>query len=74
MDIALLLFIISSTAPLILYKRALLIPNLDIICSSFLKVLLVNLYYAFSIVYTPSNYIAILGGYSIGEGHRIKSI
>ena len=48
--------------------------NLDIICSSFLKVLLVNLYYASSIVYTQSNCAAMLGRYSVGERYKIKGI
>jgi hypothetical protein len=49
-------------------------PNLNIICSSFLGVLLVDSYYASSMVYTLSNYIAMLGGYSIGKGHGIKGL
>ena len=65
----------SLTAPLILYKQVLLILNPDIICLSFLRVLLVDLYYASSIVYTPFNYVvAILGIYSVGEGHGVKDL
>ena len=48
--------------------------SLDIIYLSFLKVLLVDLYYASSIVYTPSNCIAILDGYSVSKGYKIKNI
>ena len=48
--------------------------SLDIIYLSFLGVLLIELYYAFFIVYTSSNYVAMLGGYSIGEGYEIKSV
>ena len=65
----------SLTTPLILYKRALLIPNPDIIYLSFLGVLPVDLYYTSSIVYTPSNYIiAMLGIYSISKGRGIKGL
>jgi len=65
----------SLTTPLISYKRALLILNPDIIYLSFLEVLLVDLYYASSIVYTLFNYIiAMLGTYSIREGHKIKGL
>ena len=75
MDIVLLLFIMSLTAPLISYKQALLIPNPNIICLSFLGVLLVDLYYASSIVYIPFNcVVAILGIYSIGKGHGVKGL
>ena len=35
---------------------------------------MVDLYYAFFIVYTPSNYITMLGRYSVGEGHKIKNV
>ena len=48
--------------------------NLDIIYLSFLGVLLVDLYYAFFIVYTPSNCVAILGGYSVGLKCKIKGV
>ena len=48
--------------------------NLDIICLSFLGVLLVDLYYASFIVYILSNCVAILGGDSVGEGYRIKGV
>jgi len=65
----------SLTAPLISYKRVLLILNLDIICLSFLGVLLVDLYYTSSIIYTLFNYIiAMLGIYSIGKGCGIKGL
>jgi len=65
----------SLTAPLILYKQALLILNLNIIYLSFLGVLLVDLYYASSMVYTPSNYIVtILGIYIIGKGRGIEGL
>ena len=73
MDIALLLFMMSLTAPLISSKQVLLILNLDIICLSLLGVLLIDLYYAFSIVYTLFNcVVAILGGYSIGKDVGLK--
>jgi len=65
----------SLTAPLISYKRALLILNLDIICLSFLGVLLIDLYYTSSIVCTLFNYVvAMLGVYSIGKGRGIKGL
>ena len=64
----------SLTAPLILYKQALLILNLDIIYLSFLGVLLVDLYYTSFIIYTPSNYVAILSGYSVSKGRGIESV
>jgi len=66
---------ISSTAPLISYKQVLLILNLDIIYLSFLGVLLIDLYYVFSIVYILFNcVIAILGVYGVGEGHGVKGL
>ena len=75
MDIVLLLFIISLTAPLISHKQALLILNLDIIYLSFLGGLPVDLYYASSIVYILFNCVtAMLGAYSIGKGRGIKGL
>jgi hypothetical protein len=48
--------------------------NLDIICLSFLGVLLVDLYYASSIIYTLSNCVAMLGKYNINKGRGIKGL
>ena len=64
----------SLTAPLILYKQILLIPNLNIIYLSFLEILLVDLYYTSFIVYTLFNCVTMLGGYSIGLKHRIEGV
>jgi hypothetical protein len=48
--------------------------NLNIICLSFLGVLLVDLYYTSFIVYIPSNYITMLGRYSVNKGRGIKGL
>ena len=57
-----------------MYKQALLILNLNIICLSFLGVLLVDLYYASFIVYTPFNCVTMLGGYDVGKEYKIKGV
>ena len=72
MDIALLLFTTSLTIPLILYKQALLTLNLDIICLSFLGVLLADSYYVSSIAYVLLDRVAAIAREYRGINNLIR--